>query len=282
MEISVENYIKNYIKNGLDEIEILESHYYKNIIEKTNLVNDRKKRNDALIPIISDLCNSLSSMCLVDDYLKNNTKIIPHLSLNMDLFRNFKTINEILDYPYRENIIIDIDIIPIYKIIDYYLYINLYKWLIQEFRIVDSKSKTPISLTRVKQILKNIKDKNSYVKINTTLKEEPFYELWKIIENYEIIHKQLNFKFEDYLKIIISKTDSLLINIFKKHITFNEKLSRNKRMLALFPLYSYIMPHRKWINTEIEFRKSKEGDGKTYEEYKIKIMQRFLYKDKKK
>jgi hypothetical protein len=42
------------------------------------------------------------------------------------------------------------------------------------------------------------------------------------------------------------------------------------------------MPHRKWINTEIEFRKSKEGDGKTYEEYKIKIMQRFLYKDKKK
>jgi hypothetical protein len=290
--ISTKQFLENYIIKGNIAIDKLNSDYfiqYKNEIDK---IEDKETKNGLFIEYLLELYHNLNSICLLSDFVKvetlnkynfNEIESVNNIEdNNKSIVTDYIISSEAIDYIINKNIEGNIIIrvnepTMIYYIIDYYLSIQVFKCLLEKYRIINTESRSRISISSIKQSLYNIRNRKEY-ESKKVLNKSVFDDLWADLSNNEIINKQLNITYEEFYRTILSKTDYLLLPILLKFITFNDKYSDNAILEAMFPLFCYLMPHKKWCKSDSEFMLSEDGAGKNYREYKISKMRRFINK----
>jgi hypothetical protein len=289
--ISTGQFLKNYIIKGNIAIERLNSDYfiqYKNEIDK---IEDKETKNGLFIEYLLELYHNLKSICLLSDFVKVetlnkynfneiesvNNKKNEYKPIVIDYIISIEAIDYIINKNIEDNIIDSVEPSMIYYIIDYYLSIQVFKCLLEKYRIINTESRSRISISSIKQSLYNIRNRKEY-ESKKVLNKSVFDILWADLSNNEIISKQMNITYEEFYRNILSKTDDLLLPILLKFIKFNDKYSENAVLEAMFPLFCYLMPHKKWCKSDSEFMMSEDGAGKNYREYKIARMRRFINK----
>ena len=287
--ISTKQYLENYIIKGNKAIDRLNSDYFIQFKYEIDKIEDKAIKNRLYIEYVFELYQNLSSISLLSDsiQMKNldkynfNEKEIVYINKNKsivtDYVKSSETIDYIINQNIKANIIISVEPSMIYFIIDYYLSIQVFKCLLEKYRLINTESRSRISISSIKQSLYNIKNRKEY-ESKKVLTKSIFDALWSELGNNEIINKQLKITYEEFYRNILSKTDDLLLPILMKFIKFNDKISQNEVLEAMFPLFCYLMPHKKWCKSESEYFKSIDGAGKNYREYKIARMRRFINK----
>ncbi len=287
--ISTKQYLENYIIKGNKAIDRLNSDYFIQFKYEIDKIEDKAIKNRLYIEYVFELYQNLSSISLLSDsiQMKNldkynfNEKEIVYINKNKsivtDYIKSSETIDYIINQNIKANIIISVEPSMIYFIIDYYLSIQVFKCLLEKYRLINTESRSRISISSIKQSLYNIKNRKEY-ESKKVLTKSIFDALWSELGNNEIINKQLKITYEEFYRNILSKTDDLLLPILMKFIKFNDKISQNEVLEAMFPLFCYLMPHKKWCKSESEYFKSIDGAGKNYREYKIARMRRFINK----
>jgi hypothetical protein len=202
-------------------------------------------------------------------------------------------INELLS---RFKIMIDSGIVEsintteITKIIYFYSCVNIDIALINKFKVVDRNDKIVINTNRIKAALQNITQKNKYRdNVQHLFESNEFDVIWEELKKEELMHEKLGISMEKYFKTILTKTDQILIPIFTEHIVFKNtdhlgnKVSMNKKYQIAYPLFQYLMPNKdNWYKDELEYKKSNDKSGYTFEMIMAKRMERFIKKDKPK
>lgn len=289
--ISTKQFLENYIIKGNIAIERLNSDYFIHFKNEIDKIEDKEKRNRLTVEYVFELYQNLSSICLLSDFVKVetlnkynfnviesvNNKKNQYKPIVTDYMISIEDIDYILNNNIEHNIIDSIEPTMIYYIIDYYLSIQVFKCLLEKYRIINTVSRSRISISSIKQSLYNIRNRKEY-EGKKVLKKSLFDILWADLSNNEIINKQINITYEEFYRNILSKTDDLLLPILLKFIKFNDKYSENAVLEAMFPLFCYLMPHKNWCKSDSEFMLSEDGAGKNYREYKISKMRRFINK----
>jgi hypothetical protein len=285
--ISIEQFLENYIINGKIAIERLNSDYFIKFKNEIDIIDDKATKNRLFIVYILELYHNLSSICLLSDFVqmktldKYNFNEIINLKEKKSKVTDYIISSEAIDYiinkNIEDNIILRVEPTMIYYIIDYYLSIQVFKCLLEKYRIINTESRSRISISSIKQTLYNIRNRKEY-ESKKVINKSIFDILWADLSNNELINKQLNITYEEFYRNILSKTDDLLLPILLKFIKFNDKYSENSLLEAMFPLFCYLMPHKKWCKSDSEYYKSEDGAGKNFREYKIAKMRRFINK----
>ncbi len=268
-----------------DALFILNSNYLNVLMSAINDEVDINVKTRLKFTLLTDLKEIYSSLCL----FKSDDVLIK--------FKNLGFINEELVWLFQLNEIEDIfnklesneaiesvDKDEILKIILYYTNIKIWLCLIKKFKIVDRNEKLVINSDLMKAELQNIIQKSRYRENSQkNFKRNDFEVYWNELNKEELMHEKLGISMEKYFKTIISKTDQMLIKIFTKHIKFKDtdllgnKVSRNKKYQIAYPLFQYLMPHKdNWYKNEMEYKKSNNHSGYSFDMLMAKRMERFI------
>ncbi len=278
--------MNEYMQREKLELKKLTSNYYENQLEQILTEMPAEKKNEALIYYRQNLIETYSSICF-----SNETNIIKECLTKIGFSQ--KNTNWIIPYDEIANCIkqinkdniFDVFINGIFYTINFYLNLKIAKEVYDTIDIYDRHNKTMLNSKGIIVGLDNIQKKAEYRKSSKrNIKKSEFDVKWEklkadllqsgatkeYIDNFEAKNRSL----------LTRKADSILVDIYKYfHAKPNANITESSKLLALYPLFQLIMPHRNWPNSELAFMsQTKVGSGMNYREYKIWTMRRFIFK----
>jgi len=276
---------EQYFMDDAEAGEIIKSTSIRDIHEQIKSQIDRKVKARNMTTLAINVARLYSAVCLSNDAelnvaMKANGFTDEELIWLIPIDKINAEIQKI-----KENTSWQVEPMGIISMVELYLTFNIYCTVLDKYKIISSEDKIPIDTKRLRVVNENAKrnrlnrqsNGTEIIKTEFDVLMEDVNSMLATASNNTLANNQIY----QLLNIVLTrKKDDFLVRIFHENIrgATGMKLKISEKYNAVYNLFSLVLPHRRWPKNEAEFKKSDLGSGKSFQDFRVRTMRKFIEK----